>query len=87
MVETLPASDLKARLDRARKLYRKTLDLITLQHSDSRKRTTSQKTQMFAKAVDRFEAALNLVENDQIVESAPEDADNKKFTDTQQGWP
>src|SRR5689334_15214364 len=36
LVEALPVSDLKSRLDRARKLYRKTLDLITVQHSDSR---------------------------------------------------
>jgi hypothetical protein len=37
MVETLPRSALKSRLDRARKLYRKTTDLVGLQHSDSRK--------------------------------------------------
>jgi hypothetical protein len=84
LVETLPPSDLKSRLDRARKLYRKCLDLITLQHSDSRKRTTSQKTEMFARAVERFEATLNLVENDQVVESTPKNADNKNLAEETQ---
>ena len=69
MVETLPRSDLKSRLDRARKLYRKTTDLVSLQHSDSRKRTTRRKIEMFAEAVDRFEATL--LENAPTIEPSP----------------
>ena len=49
MVEAFPRSALKSRLDRARKLYGKTTDLVSLQHSESRKRTTHRKTEMFAR--------------------------------------
>ena len=80
-VETFPRSGLKSRLDRARKLYRKTTDLVSLQHSDSRKRTTRRKSEMFAEAIDRFEATLNLVENAQSVEPAPKDVHNKKLAE------
>ena len=44
-VETFPRSGLKSRLDRARKLYRKTTDLVSLQHSEPRKRTTRRKVE------------------------------------------
>jgi hypothetical protein len=75
MVEMFPRSALKSRIDRARKLNRKTTDLVSLQHSEARKRTTRRKTEMFAEALDRFEAALNLVEN---VEPSPRAIHNKK---------
>ena len=78
-VETFPRSGLKSRLDRARKLYRKTTDLVSLQHSDSRKRTTRRKSEMFAaEAIDRFEATLNLVESAESGEPTPKDIHNKK---------
>jgi uncharacterized protein (UPF0147 family) len=77
-VETFPRSALKSRLDRARKLYRKATDLVSLQHSEDRKRTTRRKTEMFAEAIERFETTLNLLENVQSDESVPKDAHNKK---------
>jgi hypothetical protein len=77
IVETLPRSGLKSRLDRARKLYRKTIDLVSLQHSDSRKRTTRRKTEIFAEAVDRFEATLNPLENAPSIERSTKDDHNK----------
>jgi len=55
MVETFPRSGLKSRIDRIRKLHRKTGDLVSRQHSDSRKRTTRRKADLFAEAVARFE--------------------------------
>jgi len=77
-VETLSRSGLKSRLDRARRLYRKTTDLVSLQYSDSRKRTTRRKREMFAEAIDRFEATLNLVESAESGEPTPKDIHNKK---------
>ena len=68
MVEAFPRSGLKSRLARARKLHGKTTDLVSLQHSESRKRTTGRKTEMFAEVISRFEAALNLIEHTQSVE-------------------
>ena len=81
MVETLPRSGLKSRLDRAKKLYRKITDLVSLQHSESRKRTTRRKTEMFAQAIERFEAALGLLENAGSVEPTPTDVHNKKMAE------
>ena len=81
MVETLPRSGLKSRLERARKLFGKTRDLVSLQHSESRKRTTRRKTEMFAEAIKRFGATLNFVENAQSVEPAPKDVRNNKFAE------
>jgi hypothetical protein len=81
MVETFPRSGLKSRLDRARKLYRKATDLVSLQHSESRKNTTRRKTEMFAEAIERFEATLNLLENAQSVEPAPKDVHNEKLAE------
>ena len=75
VVETLPRSGLKSRLDRARKLYGKTTALLSLQHSESRKRTR-RKAEMFAEAIERLEATLNYV-----VEPTPEDVHNKKFAE------
>jgi hypothetical protein len=78
MVETLPRSGLKSRLDRTRKLHRKTTDLVSLQHSDSRKRTTRRKTEMFAEAVDRFEATLNRLENAPSIGRSTKDVHNTR---------
>ena len=81
MVETFPRSGLKSRLDRAKKLYRKTTDLVNLQHSDSRKRTTRRKSEMFAEAMGRFEATLNILESPENVEPSPKDVHNKKIAE------
>jgi hypothetical protein len=81
MVAMLPRSALKSRLGRARKLYAKTTDLVSLQHSEPRKRTTRRKVEMFAEAIDRFEATLDLLENAQSVEPAPKDVHNQKITE------
>jgi len=81
IVATLPRSGLKSALDRARKLYGKTTDLVSLQHSESRKRTTRRKTEMFAEAIERFEAALNLVENARSVEPVPKDVHDEKIAE------
>jgi hypothetical protein len=81
MVAMLPRSALKSRLGRARKLYAKTTDLVSLQHSEPRKRTTRRKVEMFAEAIDRFEATLNFVENAQSVEPAWKDVHNKKLVE------
>ena len=78
MVEMLLRSGLKSRLGRVRKLHRKTIDLISLQHSESRKRTMLRKTEMFAEAVNRFEGTLNLVERVLSVEPLPKDVYKKK---------
>jgi hypothetical protein len=63
VVETFPRSGLKSRIDRLRKLHRKTTNLVSLQHSDSRKRTTRRKTELFAEALARLEATLIVMEN------------------------
>jgi hypothetical protein len=63
IVETLAPSDLKSRLERARKLYRTSAELVSFQHSNSRKRITRRKHSMFAEAVDRFRATLNLAKD------------------------
>ena len=76
MVEAFSSSDLKSRIDRSRKLHRKTTDLVSLQHSDSRKRTTRRKTEVFAEAVARFEATLNVMEN---AHPASKNDDNNKL--------
>jgi hypothetical protein len=78
VVETLPPSDVKSRIDRVRKLHRKCTDLVSRQHSDSRKLTTRRKTELFAEAVGRFEATLNLAENVQSVEPASKNVGNRK---------
>jgi hypothetical protein len=61
-VETLAPSDLKSMMGRVRKLQQKSTDLVDRQHSDARKLTTRRKTQLFAEAVRRFEAALAFLE-------------------------
>jgi hypothetical protein len=81
MVEAFPRSGLKSRLARARKLHGKTTDLVSLQHSESRKRTTGRKTEMFAEVISRFEAALNLIENSRSVEPALKGVRSKKLAE------
>jgi hypothetical protein len=81
MVAMLPRSALKSRLGRARKLYAKTTDLVSLPHSEPRKRTTRRKVEMFAEAIDRFEATLDLLENAQSVEPARKDVHNQKIAE------
>jgi hypothetical protein len=81
VIETFSRADLKSRLDRAIKLYRKATDLESLQHSESRKRTTRRRTEMFAEAIDRLEATLDLLEHVQNVEPAPKDVHNKKIAE------
>jgi hypothetical protein len=76
VVETIPRSGLKSRIHRIRKLHRKTTDLVSLQHSDSRKRTTRRKTELFAEALARYEATLNAME---ITHPASKDIDHNKF--------
>ncbi|HET9218943.1 MAG TPA: hypothetical protein VFR18_18310 [Terriglobia bacterium] len=61
-VEALPISDLKACLGRVKKLHQKSMDVVDRQHSDTRKQTTRRKTQLFAEAIGRFEAALIILE-------------------------
>jgi hypothetical protein len=79
MVAMLPRSALTSRLGRARKLYAKTTDLASLQHSEPGKRTTRRKVEMFAEAIDRFEATLDLLEEVQSVEPAPKYVQNQKI--------
>lgn len=77
IAETLAPSDLKLGLDRARKLYRKTEELVSLQHSDSRKRITRKKHSMFAEAIDRFRTTLNLPEKTRTVQPGSKSVDKK----------
>jgi hypothetical protein len=81
MVAMLPRSALKFRLGLARKLYAKSADLVSLQHLEPRKRTTRRKVEMFAEAIDRIEAALDLLANAQSVVPAPKDAHNRKIAE------
>jgi len=71
VVEMFPRSGLKSRLDRAKKYHRDSTDLVSLQHSESRKRTTRRKTELYAAAIARFEAALNSVDLTENAQSAP----------------
>jgi hypothetical protein len=61
-VEALSASDLKSRINRVRKLHQDSEDLVHLQHSDDRKRTTRRKIELFAEAVGRLESTLSHLE-------------------------
>src|SRR4030095_9698845 len=62
LVEMLPPSDLKTRLTRIRKLHQKSEAVMELQHSDHRKQTTRRKTELFAEANARLEAAQAFLE-------------------------
>ena len=61
-VEALSASDLKSRINRVGKLRQDSEDLVNLQHSDDRKRTTRRKIELFAEAVGRLESTLSHLE-------------------------
>jgi hypothetical protein len=61
-IEALSLPDLKARLGRVKKLHLKLTELVDRQHSDARKRTTRRKTELFAEAIGRFDAALTVLE-------------------------
>jgi hypothetical protein len=74
-VEALSLSDLKARLGRVKKLHQKSTEVVDRQHSDARKVTTRRKTQLFAEAIGRFEAALTFLEKAHRV-VAISDSDN-----------
>ena len=80
VLQTLARSDLKSQLDRTRKLYRKTEELVSLQHSESRKQITRRKHSMFAEAIDRFRDALNLKQNAGTVERVSKSTDTKVLT-------
>ena len=79
MLETLPQSGLKSRLDRASHFYRKTENLVSQRHSESGKRTPRRKTQMLAEALDRFEATLAFLEDAQSMGPSPKDIHDKKL--------
>jgi hypothetical protein len=83
IVERLAPSDLKSRLERARKLYRKSAELVSLQRPESRKRITRRKHSMFAEAVDRFRATLNLAETAVSLQPASKSVDRKA---TEKAW-
>jgi len=78
-VEALSPSDLKSRLGRVKKLHQALRDLVDRQHSDARKQTTRRKTQLFAEAIGRFEAALSFLEKAHRVVAISNDADNEKL--------
>ena len=80
-VEALSGPDLKSRLGRVRKLRQKSIDLVDRQHSDARKQTTRRKTDLFAEAIGRFEAALTLMEESLAVAMASESVDNEKLAE------
>jgi hypothetical protein len=80
-VEALSSPDLKARLGRVKKLHQKSRDLVDRQHSDARKLTTRRKTQLFAEAIGRFEAALTFLEKAHRVVGVSNDVDNEKLAD------
>jgi len=80
-VEALPLSDLKSRLGRVKKLHQKSGDVVDRQHSDARKRTTRRKTELFAEAIGRFEAALTLLEKAHRVVPISNDVDHEKLAE------
>ena len=81
-VEALSPSDLKSRLGRVKKLHQKLGDLVDRQHSDARKQTTRRKTQLFAEAIGRFEAALTFLEKAHRVVAISNDVDEKRADET-----
>ena len=63
-----------------RKLHQKTTDLVSLQHSDSRKRTTRRKTELFAEALARYEATLDVMESAHPASKAVDNDKSSKRT-------
>ena len=82
-METLSPSDLKSIIDRVTKLHRKCTDLVNRQHSDSRKRTTRRKTELFAEAIGRLKTSLKLVDSDYGVEPPASKSIGRKTEETQ----
>ena len=80
-VEALPISDLKASLGRVKKLHQKSMDVVDRQHSDTRKQTTRRKTQLFAEAIGRFEAALTILEKAHRGVAISSDVDQEKLAE------
>jgi hypothetical protein len=77
-VEALSASDLKSRINRVRKLHQDSEDLVHLQHSADRKRTTRRKIELFAEAVGRLESNLSHLEK---VAPVLKSVDSEKLTE------
>jgi hypothetical protein len=75
-VEVLLSSDLKSKLGRIRKLHQKSRDLVDRQHSDARKLTTRRKTELFAEAIGRLEAALGFLEKAHRVSAGPKNVES-----------
>lgn len=75
-LEGLLSSDLKSKLGRIRKLHQKSRDLVDRQHSDARKLTTRRKTELFAEAIGRLEAAQGSLEKAHRVSAGPKDPES-----------
>jgi hypothetical protein len=75
-VEVLMSSDLKSKLGRIRKLHQQSRDLVDRQHSDARKLTTRRKTELFAEAIGRLEAAQGFLEKAHHVSTAPKSVES-----------
>ena len=76
-IETLRPLDVRSKMDRVRRLHKKCTDLVIRQHSDSRKRTTLRKAELFAQTVAEYEAILSLSTNAQELQLTSKDADKK----------
>jgi hypothetical protein len=81
LVETLPPSDLKARIKRIQKLQQKSEAVVDLQHSDHRKQTTRRKIELFAEANARLEAALTLLEKAHRLTPVSNNGDSEKVVE------
>jgi hypothetical protein len=82
-MDALSPSDLKSIIDRVTKLHRKCTDLVNRQHSDSRKRTTCRKTELFAEAIGRLKSSLKLVDGEYGVEPPAAKSIGRKAEETQ----
>lgn len=83
VIETLGRSDVKSRLERVTKLHRKTTELIDLQHSPARQKTTGRKAAMLAAAVQRLEIRLKALESTPAPAAAPKVVQDQKTTEKQ----
>jgi len=79
-LEALPPSDLKSGLGRVKKLHQESMNVVDRQHSDARKHTTSLRIQLFAEAMNRFKAALTLLEKARVVATS-NDVDHEKLAE------
>jgi hypothetical protein len=80
-LEALAPSDLKSRLGHVKKLHQKSRDLVDRQHSDARKQTTRRKTQLFAEAVGRYEAALTFLNKAHRVTPVSKDVESEELAE------